>query len=99
YSLKGNPANATGAGTVMALRCPACRQNGTFESRVTGVNDLSLTGPSPLLLGQRSCPNPTCQAHIFFVYDVWKSEVAVSYPAERIDFDTTKIPSPFVAAF
>jgi len=49
-------------------------------------------------LGQRSCPNPSCRTHVFFAYDAQKRDVAVSYPAERIDFDATNIPQPVVSA-
>lgn len=86
--------------TAISLRCPKCKQWGTFDVRVAGINDLKLmSGPvATFSLGQRSCPNPTCRCHVFFAYDIQKQKVAVSYPAERIDFDSTKIPQPVVAA-
>lgn len=97
----------------VSMRCPSCRQRGTFESvRVhdlfnnTGVHELR---PEPggvtnqLLVtrffGQRRCPNPDCRTHIFFVYETGTKEaVVVTYPAERIDFDATKIPPKILAA-
>lgn len=51
-----------------------------------------------MTLGQRSCPNPKCEAHVSFVYDIRKQQIAVSYPEERIDFDTTNVPTPVVSA-
>ena len=93
--------------TVVAIRCPACKQIGTFDpifvdgtNRQNGMHDLRLMrgGAIQLYFGQRWCPNPKCEAHIFFVYDAPKQQIAISYPGERIDFDSTKIPQPIVAA-
>jgi Domain of unknown function (DUF4145) len=98
YSLKDKQASAQGVGVRVSLRCPACRQIGTFESTVPDMRDLVLQSVPTLYFGQRSCPNHACRAHIFFVYDLQKQEVVVSYPPERIDFDTTVIPKPIVAA-
>jgi hypothetical protein len=41
-------------------------------------------------VGHRVCPNPPCRAHIFIVLQGGK--LSVSYPPERIDFDTTNVP-------
>ncbi|MDQ3878365.1 MAG: DUF4145 domain-containing protein [Actinomycetota bacterium] len=83
---------------VASLRCPACRQQGTFEP--VGAQDTYLTGGnagSHVWLGQRRCPNPDCHAHIFFAWD--GQRVIVSYPPETIDFDATNIPVAIVSAF
>ena len=107
YKFSGMQISFLPSTTVVALRCPACKQIGTFDPmfqdgsiRQNGMADLRSMrgGADQLFFGQRCCPNPTCQAHIFFVYDASKRQIAVSYPAERIDFDTTKIPQPIVAA-
>lgn len=101
-----NPAKRE-AGTV-SLRCPDCRQNGTFEP-ITGISDLHLSrtqrridvGGHPKydgvdwLFGQRRCPDPNCQAHVFVVLE-GNNKVATSYPAERIDFDHVGIPERIV---
>jgi len=42
-------------------------------------------------IGQRICPNPACRAHLFVVIE--KNELVESYPAEKIDFDSTGIPA------
>ncbi len=46
--------------------------------------------------GQRRCPNPDCNAHLFVVLDGGK--VVISYPPETIDFDTTNLPAGVLAA-
>ena len=87
----GNVSKASGA--TVSMRCPACRQIGTFEP---AGQDLSWTreGKAGTLdFGQRVCPNPKCRAHVFFVYDARESRLLETYPAERIDFDASNIPS------
>lgn len=80
--------------TRISLRCPACRQQGILDEFKT-INDLTINlPPAPILLGQRRCPNPNCNGHIFFAYQ--GSKVLISYPTEKIDFDSTKIPPAIV---
>lgn len=78
--------------STVSLRCPACRQQGTFEP-IPGVRD-GTTGD--MFFGQRRCPNPDCQAHVFVVHK--GRAVVVSYPPERIDFDATDIPAKVTGA-
>jgi hypothetical protein len=104
FTLKTNSGSAQGPGAFVSMRCPACRQMGTFESRVVNVNDMQLVGtvngqPQTTVLEQRSCPNPDCRTHVFFAYDPLRQSVLISYPPERIDFETAEIPKPIVAAF
>ena len=73
------------AGTVIKLRCPACRQRGTFEP----LNMSDLRTSEGIVLGVRRCPDPACFAALFFI---WNGRVIDSYPAETIDFDTTNVP-------
>ena len=80
----------------ISLRCPACRQQGTLENFGADVKDVHIGNPNPALVGQRRCPNPECQAHIFFAQA--NNKVIVSYPAEKIDFDSTNIPATVVQA-
>ena len=89
-----NPSSRIPNSVTVSLRCPECQQRGTFDA-YDQVNDLFLPNPV-VFLGQRRCPNPSCFAHIFFAYQ--SNQIAVSYPAERIDFDSTKVPTPVVAA-
>ncbi len=81
--------------TVVRLRCPSCRHNGTFEKIV----EHEVAVPHSLVLGQRRCPEPSCHAHIFFAYDQTKSRVTVSYPTELIDFDSSDIPERIRTSF
>jgi len=82
------------ADNVISMRCPACRQQGTFEPLAVG--DVLVDGL--VLLGQRRCPNPPCRAHVFFGKSMPRNEMLATYPAERIDFDSSKIPDPIVTA-
>jgi hypothetical protein len=75
------------------MRCPACGQNGTFES-IAG-EDLYFTEQG-LLAGHRRCPNQACLTHVFVVHQ--SGRVRASYPPEVIDFDATNVPSNVVAA-
>lgn len=85
-----NPSHTDPAYTV-SVRCPACNQLGTFE-RFNHINDLiSQTNPN-YILGNRRCPNSKCRAHIFFVINLNAGSLEVTYPTQRIDFDTSNIP-------
>jgi uncharacterized protein DUF4145 len=78
--------------TIASLRCPACRQRGTFERVLP--NDLG--GPGGEILGQRRCPNPECRAHVFVV--IQRGVVVETFPAERIDFDPVNVPAQVLTA-
>lgn len=82
------------ASTKVSLRCPSCRQQGTFDP-FPGVHDL-LNHQGGAVLGQRRCPSPSCYAHVFFIQD--GANLVVSYPPETIDFDTTNLPAGVVEA-
>jgi hypothetical protein len=75
------------------MRCPACRQNGTFET--LGGNDFYFTSEG-LYAGHRRCPNMECLTHVFVIHD--GERVVAAYPPEVIDFDATNIPPKVVAA-
>jgi Domain of unknown function (DUF4145) len=85
---------SNGGNSPVALRCPACRQIGTFEP-LQNVTDIHV---APLFLGQRRCPNPQCRTHVFCIYDP-NGKVLKSYPPERIDFDPKNIPVPIAKTF
>jgi Domain of unknown function (DUF4145) len=82
---------ASGAGP--SMRCPRCRQIGTFED-IPATHDL-LVGS--IFFVQRRCPNPTCHIHIFAVREN-NGELIVAYPPELIDFDPDGIPQQLVDA-
>ena len=78
---------------VLSIRCPACRQQGTLTAFANGM-DIQL--PDGTRAGQRRCPNPVCQTHVFIA---WRgTTVLVAYPPERIAFDPTDVPPAVVAA-
>lgn len=81
---------------ILSLRCPACRQQGTFES-FSFINDLFLFS-NAVLAGERFCPNPKCKAHVFVVFDD-HGKILKSYPPEKIDFDPSHIPEKIIAMF
>jgi hypothetical protein len=89
YKLIGGSQQAQ-AGVVVRLRCPVCRQRGTFESVIQ--SDLQILGAPHSVAGLRRCPDPTCYALVFFVADP-SGKVMDSFPAETIDFDATNIPT------
>ena len=89
--IKAEPLNHSAWATV-SLRCPHCRQRGTFEP-LPSVVDVTASG---MVVGERRCPNTECRALIFFAY--LNGQIAVSYPPERIDFDATNIPTAVVGA-
>jgi hypothetical protein len=82
------------ASPVINLRCPWCKQRGTFHP-VPNTYDVLIQegGGSYKVAGSRRCPNPECYALVFFATDS-QTKLLVSYPPERLDFDATNIPSP-----
>ena len=82
------------ATTVASLRCPNCRQQGTFEV-ISNIHDLQ-SGSVPTILGQRRCPNDQCRAHVFVILE--NGKIIASYPPERLDFDASSIPKPVATA-
>jgi len=78
----------------LSVRCPACKQIGTFQP--VG-QDLRFTDKTGLVeVGHRMCPNPPCQAHLFVVLQ--GGNLSISYPPERIDFDSTNVPGPIIGS-
>jgi hypothetical protein len=87
----------TNASPVVQVRCPACKRQGTFDP-LANVFDLVIMNLSPqIITGQRRCPNPECQAHLFFAYQ--NGTIVVSYPPELIDFDPVNLPPSVLASF
>jgi len=78
-------------------RCPSCKRQGTFDY-LTNVYDLVIQNLSPqVTTGQRRCPNPECQALLFFAQQNGKT--LISYPPELIDFDSVNLPPTVLTAF
>src|SRR5712692_4674628 len=84
-------------GTVVKVRCPACKRQGTFDP-LQNVHDLVIQNLSPpVIMGQRKCPNPECNAHLFFAWQ--NGKIVVSYPPELVDFDPVNLPAAVLTAF
>src|SRR5260370_8185858 len=82
---------------VVRVRCPACKRQGTFDP-LPNIYDLAIQNISPTVTtGQRRCPNPECQALLFFAQQ--NGKILVSYPPELLDFYPVNIPPPVLAAF
>jgi Domain of unknown function (DUF4145) len=86
--------STTNTATSISICCPNCHRQGTFEA--IGVNDL-FEPNARALFGQRRCPNPACHTHIFFVTK--EGKLLVTYPTEKIDFDTVNLPSGVISTF
>jgi hypothetical protein len=95
-NLKVTGSQAQGPSTVVKLRCPACRQMGTFEQLAANVNDAALLNDG-FIIGVRRCPDPSCFALVFFISK--GGQIVDSYPAQTIDFDATNVPVPVRSAF
>lgn len=80
---------------VVNLRCPECRQRGTFEQIASDLR-VDAPGQGTFHTGQRRCPDPKCATHIFFVKQ--GTELVATYPAERIDFDANDVPLGVISA-
>jgi hypothetical protein len=81
----------------LTARCPSCHRSATLDD--TGLWDLDLNSGYEdeedvivAIAGFRFCPSPDCRQFIFVVYSP-DGEMIRMYPAERIDFDSTNIPS------
>lgn len=85
---------AQGGGPKIAVRCPGCGHNGTFESISTDLYDNGYK----IWFGQRRCPNDKCGIHLFYVQQDNTGEI-FTYPQETIGFDKQGIPSNVLTAF
>ena len=93
FLLAGHGMNKVRPEADLALRCPSCRQTGTFDPVDREILDAPV-GALFARFGQRKCPNPNCQAHVFVVIDSSNlTEALVTYPPEVMDFDSSSIPS------
>ena len=79
---------------VVSLRCPACRNIGSFHG-LENIHDLRADNR---FLGQRVCPNLACRHHVFVVFES-NADVIRSYPPQRLDFDSKAIPQRLVKTF
>jgi hypothetical protein len=90
--IKGmNITKVTGHQTV-AVRCPGCGHQGTFQS--LDVSDLHIQ--PDILIGIRKCPGDGCKTVLYFVKR--NNQLVETFPALRIDFDRTNIPDRILSA-
>ncbi len=73
----------------LSMRCSTCKQMGIFNT-IAGSTDVNFSGE--LIASMKICPNEPCKALVFVVYNFRTRYLALSYPAEKLDFDTTNIP-------
>jgi hypothetical protein len=93
-----NQVNAQGSlGSPISLRCPGCRQIGTFDKILQFDPQIAGDGRT-VIVGLRLCPNTSCKTLIFFAWDIPSGKVLVTYPPERLDFDPTNIPASITRA-
>ena len=81
----------------ISVCCPGCGHLGTFDE-LEGVPDVVLPKQvrwPRVYLGQRRCPNRTCNTHVFFALQ--RGRLIAVYPAQRTEFDKTGLP-PSVAS-
>src|SRR5260370_26958533 len=82
----------------VAFRCPGCRQIVTFDG-ILQNDAYSASDGRPCVAGLRLCPNPSCRA---LIYVIWETaapgKLLASYPPERLDFDATNIPASITKA-
>ena len=94
-NIKLSESLGNGGGPKIAVRCPACGHNGTFEA--LNLTDLYDSG-NGIWFGQRRCPNAKCGIHVFYIRKT-NSEEVFTYPQETIGFDKDGIPANVLAAF
>jgi uncharacterized protein DUF4145 len=98
FALDDGAFSVVPAQDALSIRCPFCRQVGTFEPiEQGGVNahDVWVTAVAGIRLGQRRCPNVQCRGHIFVADN---GQERTTFPPELLDFDASNLPTPVVAA-
>ena len=89
-----NPSTG-GNGYKISLRCPSCKQIGTFDPVGSDTPALGDGKVRQVMVGHRRCPNPQCSLHVFVVLE--GQIILASYPPELIDFDSTDLPQAVVS--
>jgi hypothetical protein len=77
-----------GSGSEVSGECPHCGRDVTFV-RVPNIPDLFI--PPIHWLGHRSCPNPQCNKHVFFVAE--KGVLIEVYPKKPTQQGRPELPS------
>lgn len=89
--------------SAVSVRCPGCRQVGTFEGNNQNPDTLDNGNPAAGVghfFGMRRCPNVGCHALLFVVGHLGSqhAEVDITYPPEIIDFDASNLPAPVLSS-
>jgi len=76
----------------IALRCPECH-----KTTIPIPIGQDWTIGEGYICGQRRCPDPQCNGHVFIV--LTKGEVVASYPPSRAEFNPESIPNAVRKSF
>jgi hypothetical protein len=80
---------------IVSLECPHCGHFGTFQN-IGADNGLKTNGKTHSF-GQRQCPRPQCNGHIFTI--CFGHDLIACYPPKLISYDSTNIPKPILESF
>ena len=91
-------ATNTNAGNIVTT-CPNCGKGGTLVA-INNIHDCSVNNGQgqAFQTGQRKCPNPECNALLFFVRKLPSGDVHL-YPKLRIDFSSENLPDQIRSSF
>ena len=67
-------------------RCPHCGK----EAALTAIEQHDFNLGEGILTGQRKCPNPSCNGHLFVVTQ--NGRIIESFPPIRLDFNSENLP-------
>ena len=77
----------------VTARCPNCRHEAVMAP--LGQSDVSVDGD--FVCGQRRCPNPSCNGHLFVVLK--HGQLVTAYPPIRLDFEPENLPATVLKTF
>ncbi len=92
--IKANEPQPIATGYTLAIRCPGCGHQSTFEH--VGLNDLRVP---PYDVGLRRCPNSSCRTLVYHIHKIQDGALLATFPPLRIDFDRSNIPDKVLVAF
>jgi len=77
----------------VTARCPNCGHEAVMAA--LGQSDVSVNGD--FVCGQRRCPNPSCNGHLFVVLK--HGQLVSAYPPIRLDFEPENLPPTVLKTF
>jgi hypothetical protein len=87
---------STGGQFRPSIRCPSCKKVGVFDV-MPNIPDLLVQRPTMFHVGIKRCPNEACHSVVFAILDA-AAALVQTYPAERVDFDTSNVPAHIAGA-